>query len=172
MPEEILNPSDGSSPRMRGKRQAHSFAQSPLRIIPAHAGQTESSSNPSRFRSDHPRACGANWTSTSCLRRLPGSSPRMRGKHGQFVVSHVCCRIIPAHAGQTPGVFEYLTFKSDHPRACGANGFRSLIESHNSGSSPRMRGKLLFCCLLLSLLRIIPAHAGQTGPYGTRYNTV
>ena len=52
----------------------------------------------------------------------------------------------------------------DHPRACGANGFVDTRHYDTSGSSPRMRGKLILTVLRQLLRRIIPAHAGQTQP--------
>ena len=91
----------GSSPRMRGKHRRACEAAARSRIIPAHAGQTLPQSAQIGIGPDHPRACGANKRSLVFNDPEYGSSPRMRGKHGQFVVSHVCCRIIPAHAGQT-----------------------------------------------------------------------
>ena len=51
---------------------------------------------------------------------------------------------------------------SDHPRACGANAARLTPRRFPSGSSPRMRGKLVPNRNALSARRIIPAHAGQT----------
>ncbi len=52
--------SAGSSPRMRGKPLPRDPRQGPLRIIPAHAGQTSKASRARDAVSDHPRACGAN----------------------------------------------------------------------------------------------------------------
>ena len=50
----------GSSPRMRGKPTDKFLIDIPVRIIPAHAGQTSTPSSLSNHCSDHPRACGAN----------------------------------------------------------------------------------------------------------------
>ncbi len=51
---------------------------------------------------------------------------------------------------------------ADHPRACGANSRYSATPSDRCGSSPRMRGKRRARAYASLLLRIIPAHAGQT----------
>ncbi|RYP99496.1 hypothetical protein PG22506_1223 [Bifidobacterium pseudolongum subsp. globosum] len=93
----------GSSPRMRGKRRADCGAAAPLRIIPAHAGQTHMRSRLVTCWPDHPRACGANQMGTHSLLLSCGSSPRMRGKHTSTREDAIGMRIIPAHAGQTHG---------------------------------------------------------------------
>ena len=147
---------------MRGKRAGVLPLGLPVRIIPAHAGQTIC-----RFCSllsvpDHPRACGANMASKGKIDFQTGSSPRMRGKLGADAGSTELDRIIPAHAGQTCSRGAKARPTPDHPRACGANQYVDLISCLGHGSSPRMRGKL-FCFLTSSILvRIIPAHAGQT----------
>ena len=50
----------GSSPRMRGKRDAEKRRVHRERIIPAHAGQTYQRYSQRDRSADHPRACGAN----------------------------------------------------------------------------------------------------------------
>ena len=96
------------------------------------------------------------------LRLLHGSSPRMRGKHAGQDYSSASARIIPAHAGQTQRVAPARRMGPDHPRACGANPQPAVVAHLPSGSSPRMRGKLLLCDIRKPRARIIPAHAGQT----------
>ena len=51
---------------------------------------------------------------------------------------------------------------TDHPRACGANNFQSVICWYARGSSPRVRGKHDRSEAGLARWRIIPACAGQT----------
>ncbi len=137
---------NGSSPRMRGKRQRHSTRFNNVRIIPAHAGQTSCRARPPAPPADHPRACGANRHGRTASRGCCGSSPRMRGKPNPRPQHERCGRIIPAHAGQTMAVVHVLLQcwqrASDHPRACGAN-------------------RLAAPCWWFAD-RIIPAHAGQT----------
>ena len=87
----------------------------------------------------------------------------MRGKPERLFVRACRPRIIPAHAGQTGERPSNARPLADHPRACGAN--LQLVEGFGGsffGSSPRMRGKLLNCATPVEILRIIPAHAGQT----------
>ena len=152
----------GSSPRMRGKPLRHHPKRPPLRIIPAHAGQTVRCRRRCRWRSDHPRACGANGQIVDGVHCCSGSSPRMRGKPSARGMGSAHTRIIPAHAGQTQSRPHPRHPATDHPRACGANNHGRFQITHRTGSSPRMRGKRGFRHLRKDTVRIIPAHAGQT----------
>ncbi len=86
----------------------------------------------------------------------------MRGKPGVDEGDQGFDRIIPARAGQTVALLSAANAPPDHPRACGANfiGFRCAHSA--SGSSPRVRGKLMRIALMIMNIRIIPARAGQT----------
>ena len=160
-------PHIGSSPRMRGKLTGHAIIHGGRRIIPAHAGQTFPARSNRCPPPDHPRACGANFSTTVVLCVLFGSSPRMRGKRADQPTVLIRFRIIPAHAGQTRRSAELRVRTSDHPRACGANVHNIPSGARGDGSSPRMRGKRADQPTVLIRFRIIPAHAGQTDlPYG------
>ncbi len=65
----------------------------------------------------------------------------MRGKLEATAEGQPLPRIIPAHAGQTVAVILQKFSKTDHPRACGANGKGVSLDKDGGGSSPRMRGK-------------------------------
>ena len=153
----------GSSPRMRGKLTGHLGKLVRARIIPAHAGQTLPLCTCSRYRTDHPRACGANLKRCRRAAGYRGSSPRMRGKHMVGRNGRIAVRIIPAHAGQTVRMACTPLMPKDHPRACGANNGNRKRTGNPNGSSPRMRGKHWKDYHKGSTVRIIPAHAGQTG---------
>mgnify|MGYP006878944867 CR=1 FL=1 len=99
--KNTMNFAGGSSPRMRGKRGLSGDLFRPVRIIPAHAGQTASCHRQDGDGTDHPRACGANPQRRAPSGRVTGSSPRMRGKQANARRDYIKCRIIPAHAGQT-----------------------------------------------------------------------
>ena len=86
---------------MRGKPGLLVLLRLLVRIIPAHAGQTQSGGYPRLFIPDHPRACGANDPLNVKDAIRDGSSPRMRGKLRPSVFMCHPVRIIPAHAGQT-----------------------------------------------------------------------
>ena len=152
----------GSSPRMRGKLKDASKQANMVRIIPAHAGQTRYHVGYGSLHSDHPRACGANSSVSLPIAYSVGSSPRMRGKRLGELAYCGWCRIIPAHAGQTPRRSHQRGETTDHPRACGANCSTVTISPRTLGSSPRMRGKRIDIVASASGVRIIPAHAGQT----------
>ena len=73
-------------------------------------------------------------------------------------------RIIPARAGQTARPRAVWLWRAHHPRACGANCRCCNMFWTVSGSSPRVRGKLIGHLSFLLDKRIIPARAGQTPP--------
>ena len=139
----VNRPANGSSPRMRGKPWEALVEQDPIRIIPAHAGQTSTCTVRTGNCSDHPRACGANLYLLRFASPRRGSSPRMRGKLCLVHIFHNNHRIIPAHAGQTLQHRNKGRSKTDHPRACGANFLIVFCDFLDAGSSPRMRGKHL-----------------------------
>ena len=147
---------------MRGKLRLRLGGSVANRIIPAHAGQTRGHRRCVVMMTDHPRACGANWKRPWRNYPKPGSSPRMRGKLLFCHCVSSLLRIIPAHAGQTRTIPAPPRQKADHPRACGANCANESALSAVVGSSPRMRGKRLRLKHVVGLVRIIPAHAGQT----------
>ncbi len=155
-------PRAGSSPRMRGKHRGRPHQRHYERIIPAHAGQTAYRTAGVSANTDHPRACGANRRLPSMCQTMIGSSTRMRGKRALVLLLGFCGRIIPAHAGQTLAFAKSSSAWPDHPRACGANWNNLVHGNYRNGSSPRMRGKLIERRERDHILRIIPAHAGQT----------
>ena len=132
------------------------------RIIPARAGQTGPVPSVICLGTDHPRACGANLVGVVFAVIFPGSSPRVRGKRRARAVETCEPRIIPARAGQTRSRSPHSSPYPDHPRACGANPDSSWTRRSPSGSSPRVRGKLVDGFAGIVRDRIIPARAGQT----------
>ena len=174
----------GSSPRMRGTLSATEGDRANLGIIPAHAGNTGSWTISPQPKWDHPRACGEHAGEEAPQFVHEGSSPRMRGTPSRPLRASCRRGIIPAHAGNTQTVLDMNGKDGDHPRACGehttiitplrlrlgdhprACGEHFDDDSrviHDVGSSPRMRGTLLAANYVIDCLRIIPAHAGNTG---------
>ena len=51
---------EGTSPRMRGKRDVFIWDRKNSRNIPAHAGKTIADCGEGHFLAEHPRACGEN----------------------------------------------------------------------------------------------------------------
>ena len=152
----------GSSPLVRGKQLHNETDTELIRIIPACAGQTTSSSIPLCHCADHPRLCGANSPSHAPVASGHGSSPLVRGKHQLVALIHSQIRIIPACAGQTVVCCIRSSPSADHPRLCGANRDSNNKEMACAGSSPLVRGKRRGTRGRYPRRRIIPACAGQT----------
>ena len=73
----------------------------------------------------------------------------MRGAPGQGSRAVPQGGIIPAYAGSTSFCLTMTKRLWDHPRVCGEHRARSTQTPKTSGSSPRMRGALLFWIVLL-----------------------
>ena len=133
----------GTSPRMRGKHADDPRQVDAMRNIPAYAGKTKFRVVHSFGVQEHPRVCGENGDAygTSIWHR--GTSPRMRGKRLVSIRSLIIRRNIPAYAGKTGHVFFVEISETEHPRVCGENRVSSKNFIRVSGTSPRMRGKLL-----------------------------
>ena len=148
---------------MRGKPQVLGSVGECPRNIPAHAGKTYVGVGWVSTPQEHPRACGENEWLTPHLPSRGGTSPRMRGKLNYDAPAGSRDGNIPAHAGKTFRVMEYLTPDQEHPRACGENSLSILSIIHRRGTSPRMRGKPDRVRSWVVAGRNIPAHAGKTG---------
>ena len=155
----------GSSPRVRGTLAGLDPGRRLDRIIPACAGNTRRNHRRLHCHPDHPRVCGEHTqpgvnSSSTC-----GSSPRVRGTRPFDLAPDRTGRIIPACAGNTPGMVQVAIHAADHPRVCGEHPvFRRGIHSEIgriipacagntsrlldlevggiAGSSPRVRGTL------------------------------
>ena len=133
----------GSSPRMRGKHTVSAGRSRRRGLIPAHAGKTR---EPGKARSQaraHPRACGENVSTVTKRWPRKGSSPRMRGKRLSPAIRDLAPGLIPAHAGKTHPKWGQTIRWWAHPRACGENIRHVTRKATLTGSSPRMRGKLI-----------------------------
>ena len=97
----VLVPVVGSSPLMRGKVRDVRYPVQDWRIIPAHAGKSDSSLIIALYVGDHPRSCGEMSSNLSNYRIEQGSSPLMRGKVPSPHRDSAPGRIIPAHAGKS-----------------------------------------------------------------------
>ena len=115
--------SGGSSPRMRGARQANMIRMIRGRIIPADAGSTCSRKACGCLDQDHPRGCGEHCRSRSRAACLAGSSPRMRGARCLLTFCVVAAGIIPADAGSTWCSLWLWLPPRDHPRGCGEHKY-------------------------------------------------
>ena len=93
----------GSSPLTRGK-PCRPFSQpTSIGLIPAHAGKTPKRRAILTTDQAHPRSRGENIDVWAQIYLLDGSSPLTRGKRGGLDGRGGGDRLIPAHAGKTPG---------------------------------------------------------------------
>ena len=161
-PDVIKSTVIGSSPRVRGKPAARSARSHSSRLIPARAGKTGPTRRVGRGSWAHPRACGENRACSAAPRLTQGSSPRVRGKRLAAPVRPRRPRLIPARAGKTrPGSNE-SPHEAAHPRACGENRTGEINAPFETGSSPRVRGKLSNAADGVISFGLIPARAGKT----------
>ena len=73
----------GSSPRVRGTRESARNAFADRRFIPARAGNARRCPRRHYLHTVHPRACGERRSCATCRTLNSGSSPRVRGTHGE-----------------------------------------------------------------------------------------
>ncbi len=86
----------------------------------------------------------------------------MRGTLEESHDDDLVTRFIPAHAGNTSYHSVVSTSHAVHPRACGEHFNKIILTQIVFGSSPRMRGTLIWLQLSAMGYRFIPAHAGNT----------
>ena len=134
----------GSSPRMRGTPACKIYSRRSPGIIPAYAGNTRVCRLAWLDPWDHPRVCGEHCCGMAWFIATTGSSPRMRGTPVSLSSVVSSSRIIPAYAGNTLVYFVDIASDWDHPRVCGEHicGISRFI--FFQGSSPRMRGTLIY----------------------------
>ena len=112
------------------------------RLIPARAGNTNSTLRGCSAVTAHPRSRGEHCQLLPFRSLQVGSSPLARGTPDYGVRENPCARLIPARAGNT--------------RFCGRG--RVLPPAH-----PRSRGEhAVRCCVAVADQRLIPARAGNT----------
>ena len=109
-----------------------------------------------------PRLCGEYSPEKHIRPKNVGSSPLARGILNRCVCKSYISRIIPACAGNTKSDKYCQNLYWDHPRLCGEYAEGMALKDCLIGSSPLVRGILLFDILRSSTLRIIPACAGNT----------
>ena len=106
--------------------------------------------------------CGENLIGLGSDLAATGSSPRVRGKRGAAAVVPGHPRLIPACAGKTPRREAREGGVRAHPRVCGENPVRVILQMAMLGSSPRVRGKRHRRMERRAGGGLIPACAGKT----------
>ena len=110
----------------------------------------------------HPRVGGENSLDGLVVDLATGSSPRGRGKREPAQCGGLACGLIPAWAGKTNPVPEYVPSCRAHPRVGGENLIAWAFATRVPGSSPRGRGKPPGPYPGVPGRRLIPAWAGKT----------
>ena len=154
----------GSSPLTRGKPVGVIKIVKRVRLIPAHAGKTQTELGEPTDSTAHPRSRGENHEPVGSSARDEGSSPLTRGKPRARRPRVVAQRLIPAHAGKTSRSTTSGGCATAHPRSRGENSRARSALCSLRGSSPLTRGKQPRIRTGVRPLRLIPAHAGKTIP--------
>ena len=152
----------GSSPRVRGTVPRQPELATPLRFIPACAGNRGGFHARVGDVTVHPRVCGEQETFGTDPSVEAGSSPRVRGTASRGIISRRLLRFIPACAGNSVGVSHPYRSAAVHPRVCGEQRIGPLSAHNDTGSSPRVRGTVAGFQALVDTVRFIPACAGNS----------
>ena len=110
---------------------------------------------------DHPREYGENARAYLDGDTSLGSSPRIRGKWEGIPEQPPIDGIIPANTGKIRQHNIGAFLLRDHPREYGENFLIGSITSSHAGSSPRIRGELVWGPRRVVHYGIIPANTGR-----------
>ena len=154
----------GSSPHIRGTHAARGLWRNPIRLIPAHTGNTYLLPGFQTPKSAHPRTYGEHTRNWRNIWNRTGSSPHIRGTRALSERVTVPVRLIPAHTGNTYSRQNRNEQPTAHPRTYGEHStIRELIREVH-GSSPHIRGTPPGAPFGCGRVRLIPAHTGNTLP--------
>ena len=151
-----------SSPCIRGTHLINSFQITWWRFIPVHTGNTLIAIFRAKNSPVHPRAYGEHFSNFSFSQLVAGSSPCIRGTRAIDTNMMYLLRFIPVHTGNTNLSNPIEIQASVHPRAYGEHTRRNPTRRLSVGSSPCIRGTLLLSWLLITNVRFIPVHTGNT----------
>ena len=115
----ILYWNDGSSPLARGTRTGAARRWTPIRFIPARAGNTSAARRRRGSLPVHPRSRGEHVREPRDAGRRFGSSPLARGTPRRLVGVEALFRFIPARAGNTLRRLRASAPRPVHPRSRG-----------------------------------------------------
>ena len=167
---ELGTTGQGLSPRMRGNHAGGLHGAVSGGSIPAYAGEPADGCSPRLTAAVYPRVCGGTRFSCQSPMCVRGLSPRMRGNLRSRSDARFSRGSIPAYAGEPSVPPHRRRIRRVYPRVCGGTGFIPRVQGSRRGLSPRMRGNLRTAASPVSVMRSIPAYAGEphrTG--GNRY---
>ena len=131
----------GSSPLTRGKLTQPKLLSAAGRLIPTHAGKTDTAEALVSDRPAHPHSRGENAPGIASPSWFQGSSPLARGKQCQHEIEGHQAGLIPTHVGKTNSCAGSTGRTWVHPRPRGENLWRAFRKGMAWGSSPLTRGK-------------------------------
>ena len=159
---QVFLPTNGLSPRGRGKLVIPSRPYLLIRSIPAWAGETTPTSWSWRTTWVYPRVGGGNRGGAGRYGGRYGLSPRGRGKHVDAGFCPIGAGSIPAWAGETSHYCIGNSSGPVYPRVGGGNDLPARRRLAWGGLSPRGRGKRRIRHPVAAGLWSIPAWAGET----------
>ena len=152
----------GSSPLARGTqkelRQAITFPG----LIPARAGNTDTTRRYLLGLRAHPRSRGEHRKPAMTKSTPPGSSPLARGTQSLRAFHIFGVGLIPARAGNTSPCPALPGLRRAHPRSRGEHDRIRSAAARCVGSSPLARGTPRQPRRRAPTMRLIPARAGNT----------
>ena len=131
---------EGSSPLARGTLASNSCAICRFGLIPARAGNTNSSVSSETRQWAHPRSRGEHGAGWVPARVAEGSSPLARGTLRSDLLAGVGMGLIPARAGNTRQRRSGADRSGAHPRSRGEHLIARAELKQHLGSSPLARG--------------------------------
>ena len=120
-PTTARTSTDGTSPRVWGKRLSFGSGFGGYRNIPTRVGKTLSTAGQSCALPEHPHACGENCARSLSFSSAAGTSPRVWGKRRHVRPRVHSGRNIPTRVGKTRASCPCRPCRSEHPHACGEN---------------------------------------------------
>mgnify|MGYP005624082981 CR=1 FL=1 len=154
--------SNGSSPRGRGTVRNRVIELACKRVIPAWAGNRQTTFSFLKTTTGHPRVGGEQFNSHQRLFASSGSSPRGRGTGPGRYSELLPRRVIPAWAGNRETCALSLGTSTGHPRVGGEQRCPCGCVVSIVGSSPRGRGTEPRLRPSIVSPRVIPAWAGNS----------
>ena len=153
----------GSSPHLRGNLGGQPLGQRLRRVIPAPAGEPRSGAPRRSLSEGHPRTCGGTMRDTGGDVNARGSSPHLRGNLLADEIKIQSPGVIPAPAGEPRTRDTGTPLREGHPRTCGGTSNLVELTEDARGSSPHLRGNRGTVSMETTILRVIPAPAGEPG---------
>ena len=146
---------------MRGNPGHTRTAAKQRRSIPAYAGEPHPARESFQQCQVYPRVCGGTGHPRRRKPHAARLSPRMRGNRADGGCGWLRRGSIPAYAGEPRRLPSAQRTSEVYPRVCGGTRSRPVRRKRGEGLSPRMRGNPRIRSPAASLIRSIPAYAGE-----------